>query len=296
MSCDKPADDDDDKKAISTKSENKKRAIVSCVTDNFIMFGAVLLRSLVVSNSIPDNCNVIFLTNSSYAVLSQKNRDILRAIYSQVQFLEVDASFLSDDLVKRWHNRNVVKIQVDQRLPGKKSVYLKLHILRMLEYSSILWLDSDMMILRGIGGILRLPASLAMVRGGVSQHSFGTDYNKRGGFNSGLMLLNGDEISQANFKLALKLLEDRHYTIKQDQSLLNELWKNKDKLFIPHVYNWKVPANASLLFHKEAVENARVIHFVADSKWEITKTSKMPLHVAFNNLLMETDAPFLLTG
>jgi lipopolysaccharide biosynthesis glycosyltransferase len=271
-------------------------AIVSCVTDNFIGLGAVWLASLVETKSIPKDCEVVLLTDTIYAPLSEKNRMVLREIYPKVQFHDLDTSFLSDDLVKRWTEGKQVKEKIDSSLPGKRSVYLKLSILRMSQFTAVLWMDSDMMVLRSIAGVFRLPADIAVVPVGSPSSFFGIDYGaSKRGFNSGFMLVRERHLSMESFDKVVRMLNDKTHTSTQDQSLLNAMWLGEQKMFLPHVYNWKIHKGADHAFHDEALRSARVIHFVAQSKWELLSASDLPVHVAFRRLMTDHRVPAIIT-
>lgn len=274
-----------------------RAAIVSCITDNFIGLGAAFLQSLVETGSIPKGCDVVLLTCPVYAPLSEENRARLRAILPGLVFETVETGFLSDDLVRRWVGGKVVKANIDAGLPGKRSVYLKLHILRMTRYGAILWLDSDMMALRSIAPLFHLPADLCMVPAGPPGHGFGLDYGPGGrrGFNSGLMLVRERYIAPAWFDRAVALLNEKTHTDVQDQSLLNHMWREEPKLWLPHGYNWKVPKDASPAFHRRAMADALLIHFVAHAKWHLAQDDRsLPLHAHFHALREKAGAPLVI--
>ncbi|MBU8547292.1 MULTISPECIES: glycosyltransferase [Roseomonadaceae] len=275
-----------------------RRAFVSCVTDNFIGFGGVFLYSLVLSKSIPVNTDVILLTHPLYAPLNDKNRDLLIRIYPSLIFEEANADFLDDDLSKRWSGGKIVKKGIDAGLPNKRSVYLKLCLLRMERYEALMWIDSDFMVLRGVGGVFRLPFSLAMVAAGPSRHSFGVDFGaSRAPINSGFMLIKKPHIGMVWFEKAVSLLREKNHTSIQDQSLLQYLWKDSNVFYLPHTYNWKLQENASTAFCKEALQNARAIHFVGTTKWRLLQPSDgNPLYERFHELRQMAGIPLIMSG
>lgn len=247
-----------------------KVAVVSCITDNFIGLGATFLASLMENGNLGKGVSVLLLTDPVYAPLSKENRKLLQRICPRVRFLTPDTSFLNEDLVKRWEGGVVVKQHTDQALPSKKSVYLKLCLLRLVEFDTILWLDSDILVARGVKELFYIPASLAMVRGGKPHHHFGLSFGKHShGFNSGVMLIRKPFISDAVFARSVELLGEKTHTTKQDQSLLNAQWMDEPRLYLPHQYNWKVGLLTTDAEWDDAFENARLIHFDGPCKWKL---------------------------
>lgn len=274
----------------------QRKAMVSCITDNFVGLGATFLASLVENGGLKKDVDIILLTDPIYAPLSSENRDMLRRICPKVRFVEPDTSFLSDDLVKRWENGVVIKANIDRSLPNKKSVYIKLCILRMTHYDAILWLDSDVLVLKPVNELLSLPASLGMVRGVNPHHHFGVSYGKhRKGFNSGVMLVKKPHLSERSFAQAVVLLNEKQHTTKQDQSLLNFMWKDEDRMYLPHHYNWKVGLLKTDEEWNEAFSHARVIHFDGPCKWKLKEGSRDNLTTAaFHEIREKYEIPMIM--
>jgi lipopolysaccharide biosynthesis glycosyltransferase len=279
-------------------SPTARRAIVSCVTDNFIGLGAAFLQSLVASGSIPRRTDVLFFTHPLHAPLSEANRALLQRIHPPLRFRAVDAAFLQEDLTLRWKGGQVVKRGVDARLPHKRSVYLKLCLFGLDAYRSVLWLDSDMIVLRSLASVFDLPVGLAVVPAGAPNHEHGLDYGPaRHGFNSGFIFLRRPYLAPLWLERAVALLEEREHTIMQDQSLLNHLWREEPILYLPHVYNWKIPEAPSEAFCEEALRIARVLHFAGPSKWSLAKPE--PAHALarrFHEFHAASGAPLVLSG
>lgn len=266
-------------------------AIVSCITDNFVEHGAAFLTSLAETDSVPAACDVVLLYCPTYAPISAENRAWLSGLCLGARFEQVDTAFLNDDLVRRWHDGANVGVEKDSKIPEKRAVYLKLHMLRMTSYDTVLWLDSDMIILRSIAHLFKMPFDLAMVAGGVSNHNWGVRsgaINTR--FNAGLMFVGKPYLSKAWFQRAVALLNEKAHTRVQDQTLLFELWRDEPKFYLPHVYNWKVPRGADLGFHVRAMEDARVVHFISTAKQDLRAESDLPLHRAYFELIAKARA------
>ncbi|MBW9090826.1 hypothetical protein JNB91_23730 [Rhizobium wenxiniae] len=266
-----------------------RRAVVTCITDNFITLGAVFIASLVENGNLPktDEVDVVVISDPKFAPLSDDNKDTLFSILPKIRFIEPDTSYLSDDLVKRWDNGVVIKQVTDAELPSKKSVYLKLAILNLTEYDEILWMDSDMLVLKSIFELFSLPTKLAMVRGGKPHHHFGVSYGvQKMGFNSGLMLIKKPYISRNSFNEAVRLLNEKTHTVKQDQSLLNAQWLNEERMYLPHHYNWKMGLLNSDKTWDHAFDHARVLHFDGPCKFKLKEgTTNNKTTAAFHDYL-----------
>lgn len=288
----------DETSEASGPSPVAKRAIVSCVTDNFIGLGAAFLQSLVAARSIPRRTDVLFLTHPVHAPLSAEHRLMLQRIYPPLRFCPVDAAFLHEDLTRRWKGGQVVKQAVDAALPHKRSVYLKLCLFRLGVYRSVLWMDSDMIVLRGIGSVFDLPVNLAVVPAGASNHEHGLDYGpSRHGFNSGFMFIRRPYLTPEWLERAIALLEEREHTMMQDQSLLNHLWREEPILYLPHAYNWKVPDEPTAEFCEDALRTARVLHFAGRSKWSLALGGPgNALTRCFHSFHAASGAPLTLSG
>ena len=276
--------------------ELQRKAVVSCITDNFLGLGSTFLASLFENGHLGNDTDVVLLTDPVYAPLSNENRDILRRVSARVKFLEPDTSFLSDDLVRRWRGGRQIKKGIDAELPNKRSVYIKLCILRMEQYDSILWLDSDMLVLREINELFALPTALAMVRGGKPHHHFGLRYGvQKMGFNSGMMLVRKPYISEASFQQAVRLLNEKTHTEKQDQSLLNFQWLNEPRMYLPHHYNWKLGLLSTDKEWDHAYDHARILHFDGPCKWKLKEGSRTNKTTeAFHALREKYDMPMVM--
>jgi len=257
--------------------------------------GAVWLLSLVKSGSIPKGTEVILLTCPTYAPLSEANRKILAGIFPAIKFHETETGYLDADLTKRWKDGEMFNPDLDENIPSKRSVYLKLSVLN-LDYDTLLWLDSDMLILRSIMGLFRLPANLAMVDAGPSNHHHGVDFLPGGKlFNSGLMLIRRPYASKEWFEKSVCLLNEKKHTSMQDQSLLNELFKSENRLTLPHVYNWKLNRQPSVVLAKSVMDSARVVHWIGRSKFELVTPPANPLAETWQEMLTETGVPLTIT-
>lgn len=275
---------------------HKTRAVVSCITDNFIGLGATFLASLMENGKLSADTSIVLLTDPVYAPLSQENRSLLTRICPRLQFLTPDTSFLGDDLTKRWKEGRHVKAATDAELPNKRSVYIKLCTLRLDQFDSILWLDSDMLLVRSVSELFDLPTPLAMVRGGKPHHHFGVTFGQQKmGFNSGMMLIRKPYIGEKSFQASVALLQEKKHTEKQDQSLLNVQWLNEPRMYLPHHYNWKLGLLKTDEDWDHAFDHARVIHFDGPCKWALKDGSRSnKTTTAFHELRERYEIPMIM--
>ncbi|WEZ86113.1 glycosyltransferase (plasmid) [Rhizobium sp. 32-5/1] len=110
-------------------------------------------------------------------------------------------------------------------------------------------------------------------------------------FNSGVMLIKQKYISNEWFDRAIDLLHEKTHTSVQDQSLLNHLWRDENKLFLPHTYNWKVPPDLTDEVGEKAMSDARVVHFVGPVKFKLARMSENVLVAKFHELREAAGAP-----
>jgi len=104
-----------------------------------------------------------------------------------------------------------------------KTVLTKLHVFRLISYKKIIFLDADVLVLRPISHLFRLPCSFAAV----------PDVGWPDIFNSGLMLL---EPSDAKFDEVMEVVKTKGSWDGGDQGVLNE-WIGPNWQRLSFIYN-----------------------------------------------------------
>lgn len=179
------------------------------------------------------------------------------------------------------------------------STYSKLHIFNQTEFTKIVFLDADMLILRNIDELFDRPHMSAVNAGGMIPRK--ASWTR---LNSGLMVI---EPSSKLFKDMvtkigkIEVLEsndiNKKYHLWSDQDFLNAYypdWPRKQKLHLDHKYNllhyysdeyWRL-FGYSLTKDKHPVS---VIHYASHLKpWNIT--TKQIIELQNNKKIMEVEA------
>lgn len=276
-----------------------KRAIVSCITDNFIGLGAVFVASLVETKTLSEGTDLILLEDETYAHISDENKRLIERIWPQVMWRMVDSSFLNEDLIKRYNSKSeIVKADRDEKLKHKKAVYLKLDVFRLTQYERVMWMDSDTLAIHRVDELFRAPAQFAAVpTGNPAIPHFGIDFVKgRKPFNTGLFVVRKDLLGDESFNRLVEMLEEKQHTDVQDQSLLINFMDGKNKLLLPHCYNWKMTEEFSPEEDARTMTQARLIHFVAKAKWRLVEDRPWSkVCAAFHTLRFKYEIPLTIS-
>lgn len=282
----------------------RRYAIVSTITDNFVGLGAVFLLSLHEVLAIRDEVDVILLQSPDVAPLSAENRALLASTCPGLKFIDIDtSSFLTKENMTRYDKQgNPRSLKRDKyELPSKKAAYVKLNVLRLTQYDKVVLIDSDMMVVNDFSEIFSAPHDLAAVPSGKPDPSYEGDYSprgvRRGGFNTGFVLLNAALRGRRPFNAALDFLEMKRDRRLRDQSILNRIFERTEKLYLPHSYNYKLRVmDPDILLDPSPLETAKIIHFVATSKWLLKDPAYagQPIYERFHALQARTGVPFIL--
>ncbi|MES2996855.1 MAG: glycosyltransferase [Verrucomicrobiota bacterium] len=274
-------------------STARRYAIVSMISDNVIGLGATFIASL--RETLPQDIQIdlILFTHPTAVPLSQTNRTLISHIFPQVIFHEADASFLTEE------NTRLDKfVGRDVAVSTKQAPFLKFNLFKLQGYDGVLWLDSDMLAIRNFTEIFRLPHDICVVRSGNSMDDahFGVAVEKKAKFNAGTMLYRSSVLTQDTFSKLLVLLNDRTNFILRDQPLLNALFRQQMKFFLPHAYNWKLTYTETGWADEDlALKCAKIIHFQGSNKWHLADSaSSSPLARRFHELRTRYDIPLIL--
>jgi lipopolysaccharide biosynthesis glycosyltransferase len=153
-----------------------------------------------------------------------------------------------------------------------------------------------MLVIRPVTEVFSLPVSLAVIKSGKLEESFGIKYGKRGGFNAGFILLGAEHLGGVHFDAVEVIMDKGRTNSLRDQPIFNELFLDHDKLFLPQTYNWKMAKKWGNWEGKAALKYARVIHFVGTSKWCLAQapTEKNPLQHLFHEIRNRHHIPHVL--
>lgn len=287
------------------RDSRRPYAIVSTITDNFIGAGAVFLLSLNEKLANREEVDVILVQADGVAPLSPENRAALARLCPGLRFVDVDAAFLTPENMTRYDPQgNPVSVDVDTEvLPSKRAAYVKLNVLRFTQYRKVVLMDSDLMIVRDFSDLFAIDTDIAAVRGGrrndVAEHEHICRWAYRGGFNSGVLLLDRRCRGKRPFNAAIDFLDEKRNKRLRDQSVLNHLFRYAGKTLLPNAYNYKLSkADPDMLDDAKALETAKIIHFVGTSKWELKneRNRGRALYDRFHEIQARTGVPFILEG
>lgn len=275
-------------------------AIATTITDNYLGLGATFLLSLKEKLKLFPEIDVVLIQEPRIAPLSQANRAILGAIVPKLVVLDVDASgWLTDDMLRRYDGQGrETGREIDDNLRFKKAVYVKLNVLRLARYEKVLLLDSDLLVLRDFSELFRLPVEIACVATGSKGRSLALGYSPAGQkaspFNSGVLMMGKSCRGGDWFERAVAALERRVDTELQDQSVFNQLFSQREILFLPKIYNWKLGKTEKQFTEGRVVKDARIVHFIATSKTLLKdpKFAGTKLYDRFHAVQQRTGAPF----
>jgi lipopolysaccharide biosynthesis glycosyltransferase len=162
--------------------------------------------------------------------------------------------------------------------------FFSLEIFRLQGYNKLLFLDSDMIIVKSIEEVFQLPelfyasAQLCYYKGkGRNSSTFIAELKNEGSIdilespvNTGFMLLDGKILNQNHYQLLIDLIKpalwSRNNLTYTDELIINQYFNTKISL-LDTSYNYRTRA-ARMIKDKEhiAIEDAKIIHFYAGFK------------------------------
>lgn len=280
---------------------DRRYAIVTTITDNFVGLGAAFLLSLHEQLANRDEVDVILVQSKDVAPLNTRNRKLLQRLYPGLRVIRVDtASFLNAANMRRYDKEGKpTSIRRDRvELPSKKAAYVKLNVLRLTQYEKVILMDSDMIAVQDFSEIFGLPHDMAATPTGLAEPAFEGAYHRTGGrgFNTGFLLLSRRLRGEGPFNAAIDFLDLKRGKRLRDQSVLNTILKPVEKLLLPHAYNHKLHVGPTVLSDEDALRTAKIIHFVARSKWCLKDPSfaGQAIYDHFHALQKRTRVPFTL--
>lgn len=214
------------------KDTKKEIPIFFAVDDGYIPFLAVAIQSMV-DNASDDNKYLIKVLYTNISVENQKK--ILKYERSNVDIEFVDLNYYIKKVQDKLYTRDYYS----------KTTYFRLFIPNLYpQYSKVLYLDSDIVILDDIAKLYNTDMGdnlVAAAPDDVIQFNkvfqeyvelvVGVaDYRKY--FNAGILVMNLDELRKFKFQEKfIYLLDKIRFSVAQDQDYLNRLCKGRVKFF-----------------------------------------------------------------
>ena len=285
------------------KGSTARRAIVTTITDNFLGLGATFLHSLVKNLDKPQDYDVILMQDQNAAPLSAENRRLLTNIWPALKVLDIDTSgYLNEETVRRYDKNGVpTREGIDERVPSKKAVYVKLCVLRLSQYDQVLLLDSDLLVLEDFSEIFTLPGDVVCCRAGEDKKDFTVRFSPEGVtgpmFNSGVLMLSKAVRGGDWFDRAAELVLAKRNTPLQDQSVFNMLLRENATMYLPQTYNYKLDFRKdNFLARGEPLRSAKILHFIGPGKWALAdpKHKGQTIYDHYHAVQRQTGAPFIL--
>ena len=214
------------------KDTKKEIPIFFAVDDGYIPFLAVAIQSMV-DNASDDNKYLIKVLYTNISVENQQK--ILKYERSNVDIEFVDLNYYIKKIQDKLYTRDYYS----------KTTYFRLFIPNLYpQYSKVLYLDSDIVILDDIAKLYNTDMGdnlVAAAPDDVIQFNkvfqeyaelvVGVaDYRKY--FNAGILVMNLDELRKFKFQEKfIYLLDKIRFSVAQDQDYLNRLCKGRVKFF-----------------------------------------------------------------
>lgn len=214
------------------KDTKKEIPIFFAVDDGYIPFLAVAIQSMV-DNASDDNKYLIKVLYTNISVENQQK--ILKYERSNVDIEFVDLNYYIKKVQDKLYTRDYYS----------KTTYFRLFIPNLYpQYSKVLYLDSDIVILDDIAKLYNIDMGdnlVAAAPDDVIQFNkvfqeyaelvVGVaDYRKY--FNAGILVMNLDELRKFKFQEKfIYLLDKIRFSVAQDQDYLNRLCKGRVKFF-----------------------------------------------------------------
>ena len=232
---------------------DKNYSYVSLLTDDTYTYGIVLLAETLKQAESKYPLYVLVTDNVSESCL-----EILNEI-ENVNYSIVDAIPIPEDIYN--FNRSL-----DFRLGTIwKNTWTKFKIFDLTEFSKIVFLDADIMILKNLDHLFEKPNLTAAVDGEYF-HIYDEVF-----FNAGCMVVEPNHETFLNIIDFLTNLnyEDTKHTMLADQTILNQYfsdWPQKEELHLNKYYNIFGPYIQDDQLD-DIKENAYFIHFIGRKPW-----------------------------
>jgi lipopolysaccharide biosynthesis glycosyltransferase len=221
--------------------------------------------------------------------LNTLNRQLLTQINPSIRFKEVTADFLTEE------NTRLDKFTHEISTSTRRAPFLKFHIFNLKGYESVIWLDSDMLVLHDFSELFNLPAPLCVIRSGPSckEPYFGVTVSKKLKFNSGFLKVSAPFLKSSLYKELSNMVGKRENFVLRDQPLLNKYFGEHEKFFLPHTYNWKLLGGEHGWEDDQLAANcAKIVHFVGSTKWHLLNTkSDLKIAKSFHELRVKYGIP-----
>jgi lipopolysaccharide biosynthesis glycosyltransferase len=221
--------------------KNKNIGMVTLLNELFVIGFKTMLNSLLINNTW-FNLPIVILDEN----LKKETKKDLFKMYNNIYF----------EPVKKSYYNNVNFSITSRRL---RDTYYKLDIFRLEGFDRLIFIDSDVIILKSIKKLFETSEPFAAVRAYDASRDI-----LRKDINSGIFVINKQYLNPETYTGVLKIAMSGHKM--PDQATINMFFKNKIT-FLDKTYN----VEKRMLFSKnyrQVFLNAHIIHFVGEKPWD----------------------------
>jgi len=254
-----------------------KFALATVTTENYVQWSMVMIHSFLKSNPWFGG-NIVVISND----LSEESLAAL--------------SFFPGIIIEKPSEMLKQKLeQLCENLPGFSNLinrFYSIELFRLMQYDKILFLDSDMIVIKDIEELFRLPdpiyASLEWFSGkGRRMSDFGIANSVENihefienPINAGFLMISKSLFVDGLYENIVNSIHPDHWentkTHLTDQLIINKFFNNRISI-IDACYNYR-PKNAEGIYRKEKIrfEDAKIVHFILKAKpWNLNEVFKM---------------------
>lgn len=253
-----------------------KYALATVTTENYVQWTMVMIYSFLKSNPWFTGDFVIISDN-----LSEKSLSGL-SLFPRI-VIEKPSETLSKKLA-----------ELCAELPDfskRISRFYSMEVFRLKHYDKILFLDSDMIVVKNVIELFGLPGDIyashewfsgkgrRMSDFEIAQSTVDNEDYIENPVNSGFMMINKGLLLKGIYENIVNSIQAKHWentkTQLTDQLIINKFFNNKITI-IDARYNYR-PKNAEGILKKEKIqmEDAKIIHFMLKAKpWNLNEVFK----------------------
>ncbi len=256
-------------------NNQSKYCLATVTSENYFQWTMTMIYSFVKNNSWFEGDIVLICKDLPADMINDLN------LFKSVKFIEPSGELLKQiDLL-------AAEVPKFKNLGAR---FFSLEIFRLGDYQKVLFLDSDMVVVKSIEEIFNLPelfyasAQLCFYKGkGRNGTTFNAEShdNKLTDFlenpiNTGFMLLDAKILSQNNYRGLIEMIKpelwNRNNLTYTDELIINQYFNNEISL-LDTSYNYRARA-ARMIKEKEnlTIEDAKIIHYYANFKpWNFSE-------------------------
>lgn len=162
--------------------------------------------------------------------------------------------------------------------PKLQSTYFKLDVFNMSEYKKVVFIDSDVLILRNIKSLFECPAPFAAVKA----YDSGRDLMRRD-INSGVFVVNDVHLTEQVYVELLRIARSGHRM--PDQSTINIYFRDRIE-FLDKTFNVEKRMLHTKNF-KAILQNMKILHFVGEKPWQKKTLAREEQYLTLEKLWFE---------